>query len=497
MEQKKGSDVSRRNFIKGTALASAGFTIVPNFTVSGLGYTAPSDMVNLATVGIGGVGRTKTRRMVEGGNARVVAIADVDWKYAANAFGDHPDAKKYWDWRKMFDEMGNDIDAVVVATPDHSHAIVAATAMTMGKHVYVEKPLTHSVSESRLLTQLAEKYGVATQMGNQGSSSEDIRKVCEWVWNGEIGEVREVHTWTNRPIWPQGLQQPAVGMWPPDTLNWDLFIGPAPMRPYHSIYTPWNWRGWWDYGTGALGDMACHIMDPVFKALKLKYPSKVQGSSTMMNTVSPPQAETVHFVFPERPRERGIKVKFPEVKISWYDGGLLPARPDGMPDDFAMGDWNGGTMFIGTKDILITDCYSERPRLVSGRVPNVPKTLPRVAEGLNHESDFVRACTESKNNRKETSSNFAYAGPFNETVVMGVLAVRLQDLKRELLWDGDNMKFTNIGSNDEIRVVTSDKFEVIDGHPHFDTQYATMNAMEAANEYISRTYRDGWSLPKL
>jgi len=495
MKEKQGKDLGRRNFLKGAAMASAGFTILPSYVVSGLGHTAPSDLLNVACVGVGGVGRRKLRNM--GPEMQVVALADVDWRYSKDAFNDYPNAKKFWDWRKMYDEMHKDIDAVVVATPDHTHAIVAAHAMVLGKHVYVEKPLTHSVAESRLLTQLAAKYGVATQMGNQGNSSDDIRKVCEWVWNGEIGEVREVHTWTNRPIWPQGLERPKQGMWLPDHLNWDLFIGPAPMRPYHEIYTPWNWRGWWDYGTGALGDMACHIMDPVFKALKLKYPTKVQGSSTLMNTESPPQAETVHFVFPERPRDRSIKIRLPEVKISWYDGGLLPARPAGMPDDFAMGDWSGGTMFVGTKDILVTGCYSEKPRLVSGRVPNVPKTLPRIAEGLNHESDWVRACKEPKGSRVEASSNFSYSGPFNETVVMGVLAVRLQDLKRELLWDGDNMKFTNIGPNDEIRVVTSDKFEVIDGHPHFDTQYATMNALEAANEYINRTYREGWSLPKL
>lgn len=494
MEKNSAFDLPRRKFLKGSAVAAAGFTILPSHVVSGLGHMAPSDKLNIAGVGIGGVGRSKMRNM--GNHVNVVALCDVDWRYAKRTFDDYPDAKRYWDWRKMFDEMHRDFDAVVVATPDHSHAIVAAHAMTLGKHVYVEKPLTYSVSESRLLTQLAEKYQVATQMGNQGNSSEDIRLICEWIWNGEIGEVREVHTWTNRPIWPQGLQRPEKGMWVPETLNWDLFLGPAPMRPFHELYTPWNWRGWWDFGTGALGDMACHIMDPAFKALKLKYPTKVQGSSTMMNTESPPQAEVVHFTFPERPVERRAKVKMPEVKLSWYDGGLLPARPAGVPDSFELGDWNGGVMFMGSKDILVADCYAAKPRLVSGRVPNAPKVLSRVQEGLNHETDWVRACKESKENRIQPSSNFSYSGPFNETVVMGVLAVRLQDLRRELLWDGENMRFTNIGDNDEIRVVTSDKFEVIDGHPNFDTKFATMNAKDAAKEYISRTYREGWSLPR-
>lgn len=497
MEKNNNSSLTRRNFIKNSAIAAAGITILPSHVISGLGHTAPSDTLNIAGVGVGGVGRTKIGRMNKATGTKVVALCDVDWKYAQKTFDDYPEAKKFKDWRVMFDNMEKDIDAVLVATPDHTHAIVAANAMILGKHVYVEKPLTHSVAESRLLTQLANKFGVATQMGNQGNSSDDIRKVCEWVWNNEIGEVKEVHTWTNRPIWPQGLQRPDQGMWVPEHLDWNLFLGPAPMRPYHALYTPWNWRGWWDFGTGALGDMACHIMDPVFKALKLEYPTSVQGSSTMMNTESPPQAEKVHFTFPERPRDRSIKVKLPEVKIHWYDGGLLPERPESMPDHFEMGDWNGGTMFMGTKDILVTNCYSEDPRLVSGRIPDAPKRLPRIAEGLNHETDWVRACKEPKESRTEASSDFSYAGPFNETVVMGVLAVRLQDIKRELLWDGKKMEFTNISNTDEIRVVTSDKFEVIDGHPHFDTQYATINAKEAAQEYISRTYREGWSLPKV
>lgn len=199
--------------------------------------------------------------------------------------------------------------------------------------------------------------------------------------------------------------------------------------------------------------------------------------------------------FPARANEK--KVKMPEVKVTWYDGGLLPPRPAQMPDNFVMGDWSGGVMFIGTKDILVTDCYSSKPRLVSGRVPNAPKVLPRLAEGLNHQTDFVRACKESAENRVLPSSNFGYSGPFNEMVVMGVLGVRLQDLKRELLWDGENMRFTNISDTDEIRVVTSDEFKVVDGHPHFNTQHASLNAKKAAEEYIKHTYRDGWVLPEM
>ena len=481
--------MNRRRFL-GTTAAATAFTLVPSHVISGLGHLAPSDTLNVAGIGVGGQGRGDLRGMKDAVN--IVALCDVDWKYANKTFVDYSNAKRYWDWRKMFDEMNKDIDAVMVATSDQSHAIISASAITLGKHVYCEKPLTHSVYESRLLTKLTEKYNVATQMGNQGSSSEDIRLVCEWIWNDEIGEVREVHAWTNRPIWPQGLQRPENEMKIPDTLNWDLFVGPAPMRPYHEIYTPWNWRGWWDFGTGALGDMACHILDPVFRALKLKYPTAIQGSSTPVNTECAPNAQMVNFEFPARPNEK--LVNMPEVKVTWYDGGLLPKRPDKMPDNFQMGDWNGGVMFIGTKDILVTDCYSARPRLVSGKVPKAPVVLPRVAKGLNHQTDWVRACKESPKNRVEASSHFGYAGPFNEMVVMGVLAVRLQDLKRKLLWDGENMRFTNISDTDKIGVITSNNFTVVDGDPKFDTQYACFNAKQTAEEFIKHNYRQGWSI---
>jgi hypothetical protein len=334
-------------------------------------------------------------------------------------------------------------------------------------------------------------------MGNQGNSDEGIRKMCEWVWNGEIGEIREVHAWTNRPIWPQGLERPEAGMWPPETLDWNLFIGPAPMRPYHSIYHPWNWRGWWDFGTGALGDMACHILDPVFMALRLKYPSKVQGSSTQLNTECAPRAQMVQYTFPAR--EKYMKVNMPEVKVTWYDGGLMPPRPAELEDGKIMGDWSGGCLFVGTKGKMMCGCYGANPYIIGRDAAPAPQVLRRVPKGADggHEADWVRACKESPENRVQTSSNFEYSGPLNEMVVMGVLGVRLQDLKRELKWDGANMKFTNIGDNDEIRVVTSDKFEVHNGHPTFDTKTATINAKTAAEGYIKHVYREGWSLPDM
>ncbi|UCH15692.1 MAG: Gfo/Idh/MocA family oxidoreductase [Bacteroidales bacterium] len=485
------SKISRRTFIGNTAKASAAFTVLPGHVISGLGHKAPSDKLNIAFAGIGGKGADLIKQLA---SENIVALCDVDWKYAGDVLNEHPEARKYKDYRKMMEEA-KDIDAVVIATPDHTHAIIAMAAMKMGKHVYCEKPLTHSVYESRLLTETAKKYKVATQMGNQGNSGEGLRQICEWIWSGAIGEVKEAYAWTNRPIWPQGLERPKEQPPVPDTLAWDLFIGPAPYRPYHPTYTPWNWRGWWDFGTGALGDMACHIIDPVFKALKLQYPVSVQGSSTLLNNESPPVAEIVKLRFPARKDLE--KVKMPEVSVTWYDGGLLPPRPAELPEGEIMGrDTNGGCLFVGSKGKLMCGCYGRFPILLPysemDHFQQPPKILRRVE--LSHPMDWVRACKESPENRVEASSNFGYSGPLNEMVVMGVVAVRLQDLKRELKWDGENMKFTNISDTDEIRVVTSDKFEVIEGHPHFDTQTTTINAKQAAEEYIKHTYRDGWTL---
>ena len=489
---------SRRDFLKKSAVAAAGVTIVPSFTVGGLGHRTPSDKLNIVGIGVGGKGHPN---LVGMNTENIVGLCDVDWKYAQTCFKEFPKAKRYYDWRKMFDEMNGQFDAVMVATADHTHAVIAATALTLGKHVYCQKPLTHSVYESRLLTKLAAKHKVATQMGNQGNSGDGVRQVCEWIWNGEIGEVREVHAWTDRPIWPQGLQRPTEKMTPPDTLNWDLFIGPAPMRPFHEIYTPWNWRGWWDFGTGAFGDMACHVLDPVYQSLKLGYPDKVNGSSTLMNTESAPQAETVVFNFPAR--EKMPKVEMPAVKVHWYDGGILPNRPDLLPEgENLMGDGLGGCIFVGSKDTLITGCGGFNPRLLSGRKPEVPQTLRRIPGAVGyvdgpHEQDWIRACKESPENRVEGTSHFGYSGPFNEMVLLGVLAIRLQSLNKTLHWDAENMKFTNISVNEELNIVTSDDFKVIDGHPHFDTKYAKFNALEAASGYIKHNYRQGWNLPAM
>ena len=469
--------ISRRTFLGTSATAVAAFTVIPGHTMGNvLGHKAPSDKLNIAAVGIGARGRTPINGVRTTEN--IVALCDIDWKYANRVFEAIPDAKRYWDWRKMYDEMDKSIDAVIIATADHTHAIIAAQAITSGKHVYVEKPMTHSVYESRLLSHLAAKHKVATQMGNQGSSGAGVRLACDWVWNGEIGEVKRVDTFSDRPIWPQGLEAPKQGMWVPDTLNWDLFTGPAKLVPYHETYHPRNWRAWWDYGTGALGDMACHIMHPVFKALHLGFPNKVQGKSTLLLADCAPTAQIVRYTFPARNIPGIKKVKFPEVEVYWYDGGLQPMLPDGWPVGKVLNP--GGAIFYGTKDTMVCD---RDPWLLSGRIPNAPKTQREITES--HEMDWIRACKESPENRIPTASDFSEAGPFNEMVVMGVLAVRLQGLNKVLDWDGANMQFTNIGENEEIAFTLS------------GDEKETHNARQFARELIKHTYREGWSLPAM
>jgi hypothetical protein len=493
--KENSKNITRRSFIERSGAVAAGLTILPSSVVSGLGHKAPSDKLNIAAVGIGGMGNSNIKAVAPTEN--MVALCDVDWGYAKKVFAAHPNAKPYWDWRKMYDEMGKSIDAVIVATADHSHCIAASNAIAMGKHTYVQKPLTHSVYESRLLTKLAAKYKVATQMGNQGSSDEGVNLTIEWLNNGEIGEVRKVEAFTDRPIWPQGLNVPK-GEWVPDTLNWDLFIGPTKMRPYNSIYTPWNWRGWWDFGTGALGDMACHILHPVFKGLKLQYPIKAQGSSTLLLTDCAPNAQMVTLVYPERVAAKNAKMKLPQVEVIWYDGGLQPPKPEGWPAGKNMNDSGGGVIFHGTKDKLICGCYGVRPWLLSGRVPVVPKTERRVDRLIKgHEMDWVRACKESPESRVKTKSDFSEAGPFNEMVVMGVLAVRLQGLNKALEWNGEKMEFTNIGADDSVRLTISDNFTIIDGDPKFDRPDIKLNAKEFAAEMVKHTYRKGFTLPDM
>lgn len=347
-------------------------------------------------------------------------------------------------------EEQKEIDAVIIATPDHSHACIAMEAMRRGKHVYVQKPMTHTVAEARLLTEAARKYKVVTQMGNQGHSGDGVRKICEWIWAGIIGEVKEAHAWTNRPVWPQGIDRPVDKPAVPQDLDWDLWIGPAPMRPYHPAYHPFAWRGWWDFGCGALGDMACHVLDPVFAALKLKYPTSVEACSTPVNNETFPSGSIVRFEFPARE-------SMPAVKLSWYDGGLKPDRPAELEENRPLDQAASNVLLIGSKGVLRCGEYGDDPQLLPyARMREVkfPKeTLPRIK--TSHEMNWIEAIKKNG----QATSHFDYAGPFTEAVVMGNLA--LKRLGKRLMWDGDNMKFTN---DDE------------------------------ANQYVHMPYRQGWTL---
>jgi predicted dehydrogenase len=476
-------NTSRRNFIASTSAVMAGLTIVPSNVISGNGHTAPSDKLNIAGIGIGGKGRTNLRNMK---SENIVALCDIDQNYAAKTFNDYPDAKRFVDFRKMLDEFGKSFDAVVIATPDHTHAVTAMAAMQMGKHVYVQKPLTHTVHESRVLLEASRKYKVVTQMGNEGHSSDSVAEVCEWIWSGAIGEIRHVDAWTDRPIWPQGIMRPTEVMTIPESIDWELFIGPAPMRPYNSAYHPFSWRGWWDFGTGALGDMACHVLDVIVAGLKPGNPLTLEASSTAINTESAPQSSLIHYNFPER--QKIGETAMPAFSVNWYDGGLLPERPEGLADGEEMGTGRNGVIFHGSKGKLICGNYGEKYKLLPvdkfKDMPKPPQSVRRIP--VSHEMDWVRACKESAEGRVLPASNFEYACPLNEMVVMGNLAVRLQSLQRKLQWDDKNMRISNISDNEKIRITN--------GVPGSGPKMVEFNARQASEEYIKTTYRTGWSI---
>lgn len=482
MKEESKTQVSRRTFIGTTATALAGISIVPGIAVAGHGHIAPSDKLNIAGIGVGGKGKVNLKNMP---GQNIVALCDVDWDYAGPVFKAYPDAKRWKDFREMLDKQ-KDIDAVVIATPDHTHAIQAMMAMQAGKHVYCQKPLTHTVWEARQLTDAAKRYKVATQMGNEGHSNDEVREVTELIRNGIIGDVYEVHATTNRPIWPQGLHRPEDKQKVPRSLDWDLFLGTAPYRPYNEAYHPWSWRAWWDFGTGALGDMGCHVLDVPFYALQLKYPERVNASSSTVNTESAPQASKIEFIFPARNN-------MPELKLIWYDGGITPGRTLGLPEGTNLEQVN---LYVGTKGKIISGNYGEGYKVLMDGYSKPEPTLERVKDdplgGGRHEMDWVRAAKENPDTRKEACSNFEYAGPLTEMVLMGNMAVRLQGLDRELIWDGNNMQFRNIDPNEKLRLVTSHIYKKVDMEPSFNTQYMEVNAKEFTNEMIKHAYREGW-----
>ncbi|CAN5317829.1 Gfo/Idh/MocA family oxidoreductase [soil metagenome] len=462
----KNTDNSRRNFLKTLGLATAAFTIVPRHVIGGPGFTAPSDKLYVAGIGAGGKGESDIANFAKSGKAEIAYLCDVDTRRAAKTVGNFPKAKFYKDYREMLDKENKHIDAVSVSTPDHSHAVQAMAAMKLGKHVYVQKPLTHDIYEARMLTEAAKKFKVVTQMGNQGASGDGVRQLMEWYNAGLIGDVHTVYCWTDRPVWPQGIAWPGEKAPVPAELDWDLWLGTAPFKEYVNKLIPFNWRGWWDYGTGALGDMGCHIIEPPFRVLGLKYPTDVAASvgSVYVDEFkrgyfpeSGPPSSSVVFTFAARDNK-------PAVKLHWMDGGIQPESPEELGPDEKMGDEYGGNgaLFIGTKGKMMCGVYGARPQLLplsKNKETSTPQTIKRVpgsAEG--HYAQWVEACLAGYG-KMEVSSPFETAGPLTETILMGNLAIRSYDLRTprdgkpnqfdypgrgvKLLWDGANMKITN------------------------------------------------------
>jgi predicted dehydrogenase len=450
---------SRRQFIRDAALTGAGFVIVPRH-VLGKGFRAPSDKLNIAAIGVGGKAEVNIPYAWNKGAENIVSLCDVDDRMAADMRKLFPKASYYRDYRTMLEKEHKSIDAVIVTTPDHMHYVQTIAAMELGKHVYTEKPLTHDIAEARMLTEAEQKYKVVTQMGNQGSSGDDTRNVETWIQEGVIGDVHTVHVWTNRPTWPQGIAAPKDTEPVPTELDWNLWLGTAPDRPYHKIFLPANWRGWWDYGTGALGDMGCHFMDVPFRALRLGYPTAVECSVGSVYTgffqeayypdSCPPSAK-IHIQFPARGSMK-------PVEVIWYDGGILPKRPEELLPDEPMAEWDGGIIFEGTKGKLMAGLFGRNPTLLpTAKMKQV--TLPKAKQAFvpggpeGHQNQWTAAC--KKGWGAYTSSPFSLAGPLTETVLMGNLATRSflyrqssgngfrYPGRKKLLWDGQAMRITN------------------------------------------------------
>ncbi|MEO6719157.1 MAG: Gfo/Idh/MocA family oxidoreductase [Ferruginibacter sp.] len=476
----------RRNFIKNSLTLATGFYILPRHVLGGKGFIAPSDKLIVAGIGAGGKGESDTNEFFKSGKADIGFLCDVDDRQSAKGRTRFPKAKYYKDYREMLDKEGKHIDAVSVSTPDHNHAIQAMAAMRMGKHVYVQKPLTHDIYEARMLTEAAKKYKVVTQMGNQGSSGDGVRRLREWYNAGIIGDVSDVYIWTDRPVWPQGVPWPSKSSPVPAGLDWELWLGTAPQKDYVENIAPFNWRGWWDYGTGALGDMGCHLIEAPFRVLNLGYPTEAACSVGSVYT-----GPFTRGYFPEGPPASShVTLKFDNKKsgkpltMHWMDGGIQPERPDELGPNERMGDGGNGVIFVGSKGKMMCSTYGENPQLLpltrtlEDKTPITIERVPNGAQG--HYAQWVEACLAGLGSKQaeSLSSPFEIAGPLTETVLMGNLAIRSYDFRKPkqgpdakgfdypgrgitLLWDGPNMKITNF---------------------------------EDANQFVKRTYRDGWKL---
>ncbi|MGO1244649.1 MAG: Gfo/Idh/MocA family protein [Sphingobacterium sp.] len=471
MEENKNS---RREFIKGAALAAAGFMIVPRHVLGGAGFIAPSDKLVIAGIGAGGKGQSDIANFYKSGKAEIAYLCDVDDRRAATSVKNFPKAKYYKDYREMLDKEHKHIDAVSISTPDHNHAIQSVAAIQLDKHVYVQKPLAHDVWEARVLTDLAKKHKVVTQMGNQGSSNDGPREIKEWVEAGLIGDVHTVYCWTDRPVWPSGIAWPKETAPVPKELDWDLWLGTAPRKDYIEKLVPFNWRGWWDYGTGALGDMGCHLLEVPFSVLGLQYVQDVQATVGTVyvdefkrgyNPESCPPSSHVTMTFPKTPKTTG------PVTLHWMDGGIQPTRPDELGPNEIFGDGGNGILLIGSKGKILADTYGENARLLpTSRKEQVEQKYDRVpGKSEGHYGQWVEACLAGYGN-KEVSAPFEISGPLTEALLMANLAIRGADLRIDgnypgrnlkLLWDNNQMKVTN--------------FDVV-------------------NQFVKREYPQGWDV---
>ena len=491
MKKNISTNKSRRDFIKYGSIAASGFFIVPRHVLGGNGYQAPSDTLNIGGIGVGGKGTSDLWNASIQGAENVVAMCDVDTgKQSLKSRERFPKANFYQDYREMLDKE-KDLDAVTISSPDHMHAIQALAAMDLGIHVYVQKPLTHNIREARMLTETARKKKIVTQMGNQGASNSGMVKIQEWFNKKLIGDVDKVYVWTNRPVWPQGIPVPKpTGGSAPDNLDWDLWLGTAPKIDYTDAYHPFNWRGWWAYGTGALGDMGCHIIDVPYRTLGLGYPKSVECSvgNVFIKMWSPeyipegcPPSSYVTLDF-----DRTSK-NYKPIKMIWCDGGIRPPHPDLIPEDESLGESGGGNgvMMIGSRGIITSGTYGLTPKLYrKNRETLTFDTDNQPEPEFGHQRKWIDACKAGFNSEehKSLTSSFDYSGPMTETVLMGNIAIRSYMLRfktdpsthlgfpnggfdytgrKKLLWDGENMKITNF---------------------------------DEANQFVTREYRSGWEV---
>ncbi len=439
--------MDRRIFLMGAAAAAVSCGTMRNRTT----YVSPNEKLNTAHIGVMGKGQGHLKHCHDFEN--VVALCDVDKRYLDIGHERYPNARMFRDFRVMLEKMP-EIDAVVIATPDNTHAVAAMAAMQHGKHVYVEKPLTYCISETRMLTHAARKYNVATQMGNQGHSLDCMRALCEMIWSDVIGAVHEVHCWTDRPIWPQGISDPLPAQPVPDYLDWDLWLGPAHERPYNEGYHPDNWRGWFDFGTGALGDIGCHTMTTPFKVLDLYAPTRVECIKIEgQNHQTYPLKSIIRYEFPER--KKGRKT-LPPVSLYWYDGGLKPPPPEGVPEENHPCASSNGILFYGSNGCIECGGNGENPQFLLHALMNdyvKPEPVLERIPNEDHRTNWTTACKGGK----PACSNFDFAGPLTEAVLLGNIALRA---RQPIEWDTKKMKVTNVPE---------------------------------ANRLVTRIYRPGWN----